>query len=119
MPDQPQQIQHQKQVQPLRRKYSKRAPLSPWVWTPARLQAVQMHWEGRLTGAERAAVLGVSRRTLAYWAAQPEFQQRRKEIMEAVRAESDRRWREKCEADLKDALARMYGNLGKRSHKKK
>lgn len=102
-----------------RRGYAKRAPLSPWVWTPARLQAVQMHWEGRLTGAERAAALGVSRRTLAYWASCPEFQARRKEIMDAVMAESERRWRAQMEADVKASLAALYARWAKRSHKKK
>lgn len=52
----------------------------PFVWTPAKEQAAQLEGEGKLTQAEIAEQLGVSRRTIEGWVRRTAFRARLREL---------------------------------------
>jgi hypothetical protein len=45
----------------------------PFPWTPARERALHLVFADRLTDAEIARAVGISRRTLGYWKTNPTF----------------------------------------------
>jgi hypothetical protein len=57
----------------------------PFVWTPQREWALELLVEDRLTDQQIASQIGVSRRTIGYWKAHPDFIARVEKVVEANR----------------------------------
>lgn len=77
----------------------------PFVWTPAKEEALRLEYAGRLTQAEIAAQLGVTRRTVEGWARRPAFRQRLQELVRAGLEELERRQRARQEEQRRQQLA--------------
>jgi transcriptional regulator with XRE-family HTH domain len=64
----------------------------PWRWTPARTKAAALIAEDKLTQAEIADKIGVSRVALWQWNKRPEFASRIEELVQEEVQEVKRKW---------------------------
>ncbi len=71
-----------------------------FVWTPARLVALELVWADELTDAEIAREVGVCRRTLGAWKATPAFQAEIKRKADACFSAETRRMRRRILRDM-------------------
>lgn len=62
-----------------------------WKWTSARTRAAQLVAEDKLSDEQIASQVGITRRALAKWKNIPEFEERRKAIVEELRQAINRK----------------------------
>lgn len=75
----------------------------PFVWTPAKEQAFQLEQDGRLTQAQIAARIGVTRRTIEGWARRPAWRARQQQRRDA--------WMQGFEARLRAHTAHLVAEV--------
>ncbi len=93
--------------------------MTPFSWCKRSLRAAELVAEGRLTGAQAAAEVGLSRQGLDRWKAHPEFKarvaDRLAEFDAFLRAARRARWEEEwAESDRLTAAYRAEKRAGRK-----
>jgi hypothetical protein len=92
--------------------------MTPFSWCTRSVRAAELVAEGRLTGAQIAAEVGLSRQGLDRWKARPEFKARvaahLDEYAALLRRDQLARWKERCDESERQTAVLLAAKRARR-----